>query len=382
MSSRQTFFLMAICLPAYKLAMLPSYMASQSGRDMWLVCLCMLLIDIAVLSLIYIIKSRVGLLEFKSKALRVITCCIALGLSLYFIIQASLSATETVEYMLQSFFDGNDRLQMIVPLAVLAGYFAYKGEKSLGRSAEIFIWSLVITVGISVVFNRAELSFDAILPVLDENAQEKLLRGRFTFLWFGDYLPFLFIDIRDRKKSRPALVLVGGVGIALATSALFAVFTMQWGDITESVPNAFARLAGYNFISSDVGKADWIAILHWIVACALKLSLLLLGASNAFKYVFGEKARKIYAPVSTAVMAGLIYFVVKDVQIEYALGTKLWVVGLIMTVIIPVTLTLFAFFSPKRTESVIYGDKHQAIESVTDDDYADDVEEENEKSFN
>lgn len=371
MSSRQTFFLMAIALPAYKLAMLPSYMASMAGRDMWLTALCMLIIDVVVLSLIYIVKSRVGVLEYKNKVFRIITCGLAIAFCLYFILQAAVLSTETVEYMLQSFFDGNDRLQMIVPLIITATYFAYKGEKSLGRSADVFIWLLAITLGISIVFNSAELDFESILPVLDGDGAEKVLSGRFVFLWFGDYLPFLFIDIRDRESPRKGLVLIGALGIALCTSALFAIFTMQWGDMTETVPNAFARLAGYNFISADVGKADWIAILHWIGACTLKLSLLLLGASNAFKYVFGERARKVFVPVSGLVVILLLNFVVKDVQIEFELGTGLWIIGLIINVALPLIMLAFSLFSQKQSDRDLFGDLHTATEEVTDDDYMD-----------
>ncbi len=378
MSSRQTFFLMAICVPAYKLAMLPSYLASQSGRDMWLVALCLLLVDVLVLGGIYLIKSRVGLLCFENKAFKVLAKIIAIAFAVYFLIQAIFLSTETVEYVLQSFFDGHDRLQMIIPLFVLCGYLAYKGEKSLARCAEIFIWSLAITIGISLVFNSAKLNTDLILPILDENGGEKLLKGRHVFLWFGDYLPFLFIDVRDRRKKRTQLVLFGALGIALATSALFSVFTMQWGEMTASVHNAFARLAGYNFISSDVGKADWIAILHWITASAFKLGLVLLGSGNAFKYVFKEKTRKIYIPICATLCALCVNFIVKDVQIEFRLGTKLWVVGLIMSVVIPLVLTIFALCSKKICKSKLCGDLHEGYFEVTDEDYKGD--EDNEKS--
>lgn len=371
MSSRQTFFLMAIALPAYKLAMLPSYMASAAGRDMWIAALFTLLIDVAVLCIIYIIKSRVGLLEYKNKVFRVFTCVMAIVFSLYFILQASILSTETVEYLLQSFFDGNDRLQMIIPLIVTATYFAYKGEKSLGRSAEIFIWFLAITLVISITFNRAELDVQSILPIMDGDGAEKIFSAKSVLIWFGDYLPFLFIDIRDREKPRHSLVLLGALGIAFSTAALFAVFTMQWGDMTENVPNAFARLAGYNFISADVGKADWVAILHWLGACTLKISLLLLGASNAFKYVFGERARKVFVPISGVVVMALLHFVVRDVQIEFEIGTGLWFIGIVVNVAIPIILLILGLLSKRRDESILYGDMHGSTEEITDEDYMD-----------
>jgi hypothetical protein len=361
---------MAIALPAYKLAMLPSYTASLTGRDMWFAVLLMLLVDVVVLGLIYLIKIRVGKLNYDSRILKGIVSVLAIAYALYFILQASVLTTETVEYLMQSFFDGNVRLQMIVPITVCAGYIAYKGEKTLGRCAEIFIWMLVITVVISAVFNSAELNVESVMPVLEELDGEKLLSAKNILLWFGDYLPFIFIDIKERKKTNSGVLLLGAVGISLAVSALFAVFTMQWGDSTYRVPNAFARLAGYNFISADVGKADWIAILNWIGSCVLKISLLLVGVANATSYAFGKRIGKYSAPLSALIVTLALHFFIKDVQIEYKLGRELWIVGAIMNVLIPIVLCILTLLSRKteRTDDVY---ESEYVGSVTDEDYFD-----------
>ncbi len=368
MSSRQTFFLMAITLPVFKLAMLPSYLYSVAGRDMWLTCLCMVILDVAVLCMIYIVKSRVGTLNFSNKYLRIGAKAVGLIFCLYFLFQTAILSCETVEYLQGYFFDENNRLQMIIPIILCAVYIAYKGEKTLGRCADVFIWGLVLTVGLSIIFNSAKPDLDNLFPILDENGGEKLLGGYNVFLWFGDYLPLLFIDIKDRKKKTPSLVLFGSLGVGICTALLFAVFTMQWGEMTENVPNAFARLAGYNFISADVGKADWIAVLHWLGSCVLKVSFLLLGAVNAFCYAFGQKPRKVTSFSAGVFYFILLWFVVKDVQIEFTLGTGAKLIGFLMTVILPFVLAVVSAFCQKTVSDEI---EHEEQKIVTDSDYMD-----------
>lgn len=368
MSSRQLFFLAIIAMPAYKLAMLPSYMASLSGRDMWLVALCMMLLDIGVLCMIYIVKSRVGKLNFENKVLKIVSKVIAMLFCVYFLLQVSLLSVETIEYTHQSFFDGVDRFQMILPLILVAVYLAYKGEKTLGRCSDIFIWGVALTVGISIVFNSASLDINLLFPVLDENGGEKLLSGYNVFLWFGDYLPLLFIDIKDRKTKSSSPVVFGALGLALSISLVFAVFTMQWGESTKEVPNAFARLAGYNFISPDVGKADWIAILNWIGSCAIKLGLLFLGAVNAFSYVFGKNTRKIFSISIFILVSAVVHFFIKDIKVEYDVGTGVRFIGFIMNLVVPFILCAMASLSKKTVVEIV--DKSPTL-YVTDDDYMD-----------
>ncbi|MBR7110661.1 MAG: GerAB/ArcD/ProY family transporter [Clostridia bacterium] len=368
MSSRQTFFLMAITLPVYKLAMLPSYLYSVAGRDMWLTCLCMILLDVAVLCMIYIIKSRIGVLNFTNKYLNFGAKGLALVFCIYFLFQISLLSCETVEYLQGYFFDENNRIQMIIPIVLCSVYLAYKGEKTLGRCAEVFIWGLVLTVGISIIFNSAKPDPDNLFPILDENGGEKLLSGYNVFLWFGDFLPLLFIDVKDRKKKGSTLVLLGSLGIGICTVLLFAVFTMQWGEMTENVPNAFVRLAGYNFISADVGKADWIAILHWLGSCVIKISFTLLGAVNAFSYVFGDKPRKIVSVCFGLVIFSLLTFVIKDVQIEFSFGVDVRFLGFILSLVLPFVLCVASVFSQKTVSDDIV---EENVERVTDEDYMD-----------
>ena len=368
MNSRQTFFLMAITIPVYKLAMLPSYMYSISGRDMWLSMLCMVLLDVGVLCMIYVIKSRVGVLNFSNKYIKIGAKGIALLFCAYFLFQIAILSCETVEYLQGYFFDENNRFQMIVPIILCAVYVAYKGEKTLGRCADIFIWGVVLTVGISILFNSAKPDADNLFPILDEKGAEKLLNGYNVFLWFGDYLPLLFINVKDRKQKGSSLVLLGSLGVGVCTVLLLAVFTMQWGEMTQNVPNAFARLAGYNFISADVGKVDWIAILHWIGSCALKVCLILLGAVNAFCYVFGKKHKKVVSISGGLICFCLLWFVVKDVQIEFSLAVGAKFIGFVMTIIMPFAFCVASVFSQKTETNEIEEEKQI---TVTDEDYMD-----------
>lgn len=368
MSSRQKFFLMAIALPTYKLSMLPSYAYSISGRDSWLTILCMLLLDVGVLCMIYIVKSRVGILNFDSKIANSVMKGLAVVFCAYFIFQTALLATETIEYSVQVFFDGAKRLQLIIPLILSAVYIGYKGAKTVGRCADIFIWGLVITLGISLVFNSATPDIDNLFPVLDERGGDKLLSGYNIFLWFGDYLPFLFIDLKDRKKVSTTPIVFGALLISVCVSAVFAIFTMQWGESTEFVPNAFARLAGYNFISADVGKADWIAVLNWIGSCALKLGLNMLGAINAFTYAFGEKTRKTFSISVIFVLVGLLHFVFTDVAKEFSIGVGARFIGFILNIVLPFIICVISTLCKKTVKEKVEDPPRMY---VTEQDYMD-----------
>lgn len=348
MSSRQLFFLYALAIPAFKIAMLPSYLANSVGQDMWISIAVAMTIDVLILACIIFIKTRVGVLEYERGGFKLISRVIAVVCALYFIVQAIVCFEETVAYLLQSFFDEAKRLQIIVPLVVSIAYVAYKGERTLGRVAEILIWFLLLTILVSVAFNNAEIDYTNLLPMLD--GEKSAFWGAYeNTLWFGDYLPLLFINVKDRKKRRYGYIFGGAIFTMLLVVFTNATFYAQWGDLTKSVPNAFARLAGYNFISADVGKIDWMTILTWIVSCVMKLSLLLLGVRGAINHVFSRDVSKISVPVSAISVGLAIVFFIKDVKTSYMLGTSLWVLGLVVSVIPVVIYALLAIIDRRKS---------------------------------
>lgn len=353
MSQRQLFFLSALAIPAYKIAMLPSFFASIGGRDMWISVLLPLLLDVLVLGGIFLIKQKVGVLSFSIPAFKYITYGLAIILALYFLLQITVFSEETLSYLLQSFFDEGERLQISIPIIFASCYLAHKGAKSLGRVCDVLIWFLGFAILISLLFNTADFDFSNLKPILDGEKNKKLFGGINGYFWFCDYLPLLFIDIRDKKKQKFGLVFGGTIVLSLSISAVFAVFVAQWGDLTASVPNAFARLSGYNMISADVGKVDWIAILSWLTSCTTKLALLFLGIKGAIKYVFSEKVTKFVLPISGLLsVLGLVFFV-KDIRIAYSVGQSMSVPSLILGVGAPVVLLLFTLFS-KRVKNNNY----------------------------
>lgn len=347
MSSRQVFFLYAFAVPAFKVAMLPSFIAHEAGQDMWLTIGVAMLIDVILLCLIMFIKTRVGVLGYGSVASKVISRCIAVVLAIYFLLQAVVGFEEVVAYLLQSFFDEAERLQIIVPLIVAIAYLSYKGAGAIGRMAEVMVWVLLLNVLVSVAFNNAQIDYTNLLPVMD-NDVSVLFSAHKNALWFGDYLPLLFIDVRDRQKRRYGYIFGGAVAILAVVVFINATFYSQWGELTSNVPNAFQRLSGYNFISSDVGKIDWLNILTWITSCVMKLSLLLLGTKGAINHLLNRDVSKIIAPVSAGIVGLAIIFFIKDVKTAYIFGTGLWVVGVIVTVIPVVVLALLALIDNRR----------------------------------
>ena len=347
MSSRQLFFLYALAIPAFKVAMLPSYLANNAGQDLWISIGVAMFVDLLVLACIVFIKTRVGLLEYKRGGARLISRVLAVLCALYFMVQAIICFEETVAYLLQSFFDEAERLQIIVPLAVAIAYIAYKGERTLGRVAEIVVWLLLLNILVSIAFNNAEIDYTNLLPVLDEDSSA--IWGAYkNTLWFGDYLPLLFINLKDRKKRRYGYIFGGAIATMLLVVFTNATFYAQWGELTKSIPNAFARLAGYNFISADVGKIDWLTILTWIVSCVMKLSLLLLGVRGALNHVFSRDTSKISVPVSAFCVGLVIVLFIKDVKTSYMLGTSLWVVGLAITILPVLIYALCAIFERRK----------------------------------
>ncbi len=351
MSQRQLFFLSALAIPAYKIAMLPSFFASIGGRDMWLTVLFPLLLDVLALGIIFLIKQKVGTLCFSAPAFKYITFGFAIILALYFLLQITVFSEETLSYLLQSFFDEGERLQISIPIVFASCYLAYKGAKSVGRVCDVLIWFLGFAVLISLLFNTANFDFSNLKPILDGEKSKKILGGVNGYFWFCDYLPLLFIDIRDKKKQKFGLVFGGIIVLSLLISALFAVFVAQWGELTASVPNAFARLSGYNMISADVGKVDWIAILSWLTSCTAKLALLFLGIKGAVSYVFSEKVTNFVLPISGVLsVLGLVYFI-KDIRIAYSVGEFMSVPSLILGVGAPLILLLFTLFSKKTQEN-------------------------------
>ncbi|MGN1098840.1 MAG: GerAB/ArcD/ProY family transporter [Christensenellales bacterium] len=343
MSYTQLAFLILLVYPAFKITSMPSYFCGVAKNDAWISFLVMCILDFVMLFLIMTVRKRGGVEKLLGK-----TACSVLMLfvGLYSVFKVALLCVGYANYVTDVLFDHDRKALIVLPFMLIAMYIGFTGSRTIGRTCEVVGYMLLASWIMNLLFNTAPPDLSNVLPFMDENVTEKLTSGMKIALFFGDFLPLLFIRIDNRKKNVWVVYAAAGVSI-VSTTLIYVAFIGLYGQAGEITNNAFARILSHNILTPEVGRLDWLGVAVWLVRCVLKCGLAFYVLIKAVRRLFGKITARVAAPVF-AILCWLTAIGVNSISRTYSIAISLWIPSAAVIYGIPLVLSAISLFRGKN----------------------------------
>lgn len=339
--NNQISILAVIASLTFKVVMLPKYMTEVAGNMAFVSVAIMMLLDVIGYLLVTYVIRRVNIMKLDNKWL---IAPIMLGLLVMLGVRMVVLSSETLTYINGTLFDQGRIAFVLLALAPFPAYIVYKGGNSIARLAQILFWFILAGIGFTIIFARLDLDFLQLTPMFNDGFAPIFKGCNDHYLWFGDYIPFLFLQIipeknkqgKPRKNTFPLILLI----IYIATVFFYMIFTSVYGDAGGLVMFAFNKMAIFNKISALIGPTNFPAVITWLLMSIIKLSLILYAMTMALTYFIKRKWLAILINVVT--ITAVIGLAVPSVEASYALGTG-WVkyIAAVVQYITPIVLAIY-----------------------------------------
>ena len=293
LKTRQICLFFVAFLPVTKIFMLPSVFAKFAENDMWISCLCNIILDLAaVFAMIFACRKAdtdfFGLLKnsFGNVGSKIILSLYVV----YFFIKAIMPINEQKDYIEITFYATLPNIFTFVPFFLISFYISVKKIRVIGRCADV-LWAMtslgfLLLVGLSV----SNVDIQALLPFGVRGAKS-ILSGSYSALsWYGDsaYLMFLIGQFAYKKKDGLKIFftyLLASFAILLFMILFYCIFTStahrQIFSLTE--------ISKYSSVIINIGRFDYIGILLILFSSVFSMSMPLYFASLILSEITGIK---------------------------------------------------------------------------------------------
>ncbi|MGN1042437.1 MAG: GerAB/ArcD/ProY family transporter [Christensenellales bacterium] len=338
--------IMAFFIPlAFKMAMLPSLLYKECGADFYFAVGIITAIEFLQLAVILKVVDLGGFDGVEEKFGKTAKRILALPFLLSVFIKIIVFTAEIYYYTEQYLFYNISSAPIIISLCMVFFYMALKGAKTIGRIYELSIWLVPIIILLGIFFGKAELCSDYLLPVFSDG-----LKGMFDgldkyIIYTFDFSPLLFFKIEKGKKTS---VVFSAILCVIAVTASYMVFLASYGRASFLIPDAFARLASFNTVVSEIGSLDWPSALLWLTVTIANVALKFccIGRLGSF---FGIKKQVSLA--ATAIATGaILLFVLETYKKTLELATNP-VRYAVVAIEIVIPLIMLLLFSIKKQEA-------------------------------
>lgn len=281
-------------LVSLKFLALPSLIYNDCGADSWLVFVFMGIIDVALVCVsIYLIKSanEKNFYEFLKHRLGVVVAkIICFAFMIVFMLDILDGVTGIFRLLVEEFYTNIKWYNYIIPLLCLLAYMVYKGSRNIVRVSEIFVWLIIIGLLFVILKSFAEFEIYFFLPSMTKGIMP-VFSSLFNHIsWFGTPVALLFllgdVDLKKYKKSVVWRYLLIGVGIVVM---LVCIFYGVFKDTAGMHSFALTDLSQISNESTAIDEISWFAVIIWVLAQILALTVVMNSAVKAFKYVFNVK---------------------------------------------------------------------------------------------
>ncbi|MGN0771432.1 MAG: hypothetical protein ACI4MI_02475 [Christensenellales bacterium] len=317
---------------AFKVLMLPKYLAIAAGATTYVIMAVMSIIELGYLALLYFISLQGGM---HSQALPVpLKKTAALLVAISSAIKLCVFGGEFCSYVGNGVFDGANWLYVSLAFVPCIAYIASRGLNSLGRSCQILFWVIAFTVVFNVFFSRLEGNAYNLLPMSDFGSALSGVDNH--IIWFSDFTPLLFAHAVDAKRQK-AMSVFTIILTAIFPTLIAVFFLYSYGDGAIFVDNAISRLTDFHLLATIMGKADLFTVISWLILAIVKQSLIFYALTASVSILIGSHK---FTPVVLCVaLIVAIVFGMKDVDGYYTFGTSYvrYVVGAV-EYLLPVVL--------------------------------------------
>lgn len=265
----------------FKMALLPSLLYKESGADSYISIAVIATVEFLQMGLVLFVASKGGMHGIKELYGQNVQRILALPLVFVMGVKCVVFITEIYTYVCDYLFYNISVTPVIILLLLVFFYLALKGVKTIGRLFELAIWLIPIIVLFGVIFGKVTL-YPQYLTPLFENGASGFFGGLDKYILYAfDFSPLLFFKIEKKKNVR---IIISSVLCVIALTGCYIVLIASYGRATFLVNSAFARLASFNTVISEIGSLDWPSILLWLTTSICTLALKFAAMGETVKY--------------------------------------------------------------------------------------------------
>ncbi len=308
----QLALLLLILLPGGKYISLPVILASQVGRDSWVVVLMLLLLDIVALCfLLWAVSNNVNRYNFVQildKSIgRVGRVIILIVMFAWLALRMVTLATSMYNIFYVAFGIKANWLGFILPLVAVMMFLVSRGFMCIARLNQILAPLILLAVLSIIVYPLLTVDKSNLLPILSNGMGEVIENLMGNNFWFADYFFIYFVlgDIKLGSGGCKAVVVAFACG-ALLCVAMNGVFIALYGALAPYTDLAMSKVSQYALSLSSSGRLDWLSLSVWTLSVFIKLAVLAYSLYVCVIFIFGISSTKLHA-VPTAIILLLMF---------------------------------------------------------------------------
>ena len=344
-TKKQAAALFIICLIGTKFQRLPSFLASNAGRDLWIIILLYLLVDGLFLCFtLKIVEFSKGLTleEFLKKMIGNFGAKIVLFLiGTYYLICTILPYEAIQEVFTEVIFDRMPWYAFAIFMLITMGALACSGLKTIGRMCQLYFLIIIVGVFGLLFLGLSKTDFSGVMPIVKTNVVG-LFEGFYrSCVWFGDYLILLVLmgHIQNFKKQDNfgfmKLCFYGGM---LVVSFAYVVFYGIFKEMTPQKTNLLTNISQFSLLALDIGRLDYFLIIFAEIATILTAGIFLFASATCFMQSFGVKKPNVIIYSLLVIIYILTSFVIRNKILLINMIMKL---GLFVCPVVQYALPIF-----------------------------------------
>ncbi len=363
---RRQLALLVFFIPVvFKISMLPSLLADAAGNDALFAVGFLILFEAAHLGIIVATLHFGGVKAIRDRWGNLPALLISLPLMSVFILKAAVFGMEIVNYVTLFLFYNTVNFAVSVVLILVFFYVAIGGPRTFGRLCELSLLFLPFIAFLGALFGKLDLHFEYVLPLFSKGAEPVFSAIDGHLFWAFDFSPLIFFNLSqssEQKKKKLPVILMGITVAIFMIIAFFVLFFANYGNAASVVDNAFARLAAFNVVSTQIGSIEWPSVVMWLMSAILCVALKCYAGGKTLEYA--RIPPKVGIGIVTAIAGCLMLFLFDGVNdsIELAKGVIRYVtLGIELGITVLVFAILIAFrisdrkkgkTSPRKAPSV------------------------------
>lgn len=351
----QIALLLLILLPGGKYISLPVILASQVGRDSWIVVALLLLCDLVALCfLLWAVRNNVNKYNFAQildrSIGRVGRIILLVTMFCWLALRMVTLATSMYNIFYVAFGIKANWLGYILPLVAVMMFLVSRGMMCIARLNQILAPLILLAVISIIIYPLLTVDKSNLLPILSNGMGEVMQSLLGNNFWFADYF-FLYFALGDIKLGRGGSRVVVGAFVcgALLCVAMNGVFIALYGSLAPYTDLAMSKVSQYALSLSSSGRLDWLSLSVWTLSVFIKLAVLAYSMYVCMVYIFGIASTKLHL-LPTAVIL-LLMFVPLLVPPEQLLTTGIRVLVyplLVVQYILPLCMPLLMRISNNK----------------------------------
>ncbi len=269
-SDRQLSIMVFFIPLVFKMAMLPSLLYETAGVDGYICVSLFAVVEFLQLAVVLFVCNRGGMEAIGKRYGKGVYRLLATPFLFVIFIKSVIFVSEITRYVTSFLFYNIVSVPIVLTAILLCYYLGYKGAKSIARLFELTVWLVPVIVLMGILFGKATLEFDYIRPVFANGFSPIGQAVKKYLIYTFDFSPLLFCKLKIKRKRG---IVFSSVFCVVMLVVCYMVLYARYGRASFLADCAFARLASFDTVISEIGSLDWISSVLWLSVSLLDLGL-------------------------------------------------------------------------------------------------------------